>query len=75
LVAGAPADFFTIDVDDPSIAGASTSDLLSCLIFSASRATVKDVIVAGNRIVEDGKHPDQQDIVARFVQLQKKLWG
>ena len=75
LVAGAPADFFTIDVDDPSIAGASTSDLLSCLIFSASRATVKDVIVAGNRIVEDGKHPHQQDIVARFVQLQKKLWG
>jgi len=72
---GAPADFFTIDLDDPSIAGASTSDLLSCLIFSASRATVKDVIVAGSRIVEDARHPDQQDIVSRFVQLQKKLWG
>jgi formimidoylglutamate deiminase len=71
----APADFFTIDLDDPSIVGASTTDLLSCLIFSASRATVKDVIVAGNRIVEDARHPDQQDIVARFVQLQKKLWG
>ena len=75
LQQGAPADFFTVDLDDPSIAGASTSDLLSCLIFSASRATVKDVVVAGSRIVEDARHPDQQDIVARFVQLQKKLWG
>ncbi|HSE34383.1 MAG TPA: formimidoylglutamate deiminase [Pyrinomonadaceae bacterium] len=74
LQAGAPADFFTVDLDDPSIAGASTSDLLSCLVFSAGRAVIKDVVVAGNTIVEDGRHANQEDIVTKFADLQKKLW-
>lgn len=72
---GAPADFFTVDLDDPSIAGASTTDLLSCLIFSASRAAIKDVFVAGNRIVDDGRHADQKDVIDSFRDLQKRLWA
>jgi len=71
---GASADFFTVDLDDPSIAGASTSDLLSCVVFSAGRAVIKDVVVAGNRIVADGRHAKQEDIVTSFAALQKKLW-
>ena len=37
LEAGKPADFFTVALDDPSIAGASPDDLLSSIVF-ASRA-------------------------------------
>ncbi|HEX7296221.1 MAG TPA: formimidoylglutamate deiminase [Pyrinomonadaceae bacterium] len=74
LVAGAPADFFTVALDDPSIAGSSTSDLLPCLIFSGTRAAIKDVVVAGKRLVQDGEHRGQQEIVLPFVQLQEKLW-
>ncbi len=36
---------------------------------------VKDVVVAGKRIVEDGHHAQQKEIVERFKALQKKLWG
>lgn len=74
LQEGAPADFFTVDFDDPSIAGASTSDLLSCLVFSASRVAIKDVVVAGKRIVEDGRHADQNRVISEFAALQKRLW-
>jgi formimidoylglutamate deiminase len=56
LEAGAPADFFTVDLDDPCIAGSSPEDLLACIVFSGSRAMVRDVVVGGKRIVEDGKH-------------------
>jgi len=70
-----PADFFTIDLGDPSIAGASQLDLLSCLIFSASRAAIKDVFVGGKRIVADGSHSAQDKVVTAFGALQKKLWG
>jgi len=72
---GHAADFFTVDLDDPSIAGSSDGDLLSSLVFSLSRTAVRDVVVGGKRIVEDGRHPHQQEIVERFQALQTKLWA
>jgi|ERR1043166_1878457 formimidoylglutamate deiminase len=72
---GQPADFFTVDLDDPSIAGATPETLLSAIVFSLSRTAIKDVVVGGKRIVEDGKHKDQEEIVQRFAGLQKKLWN
>ena len=75
LEPGRPADFFTVDLDDPSIAGASSDDLLSAIVFSLSKTAIRDVVVGGKRIVEDGRHEQQEDIVARFKALQKKLWG
>ena len=56
LTPGAPADFFTVDLDDLSIAGAAVEDLLANIVFSLSRAAVKDVVVRGKQIVKDGKH-------------------
>lgn len=75
LEPGQAADFFTVDLDDPSIAGASTEDLLPAIVFSLSRTAVKDVVVGGKRIVENGRHAKQEDIVEKFKQLQKKLWA
>jgi formimidoylglutamate deiminase len=75
LEPGRAADFFTVDLNDPSIAGASSDDLLSAIVFSLSKRAVKDVVVGGKRIVEDGRHAKQEEIVERFKKLQKKLWG
>lgn len=72
---GAPADFFTVDLDDPSIAGSSTDDLLANIVFSLSRSAVRDVVVGGKRIVESGKHRDQDEIVEKFKDLNRRLYG
>lgn len=66
LEPGAPADFFTVDLDDPSIAGASQDDLLANIVFSLSRTAVHDVVVAGKQIVENGRHPAQEAIIKSF---------
>ncbi len=66
LEPGAPADFFTVDLDDPSIAGSSPDDLLANIVFSLSRTAVRDVVVAGKGIVEDGRHRDQEAIIEEF---------
>jgi formimidoylglutamate deiminase len=66
LEPGAPADFFTVDLDDPSIAGSSVDDLLATIVFSLSRTAVRDVVVGGGRIVEDGRHRDQEEIIKEF---------
>jgi formimidoylglutamate deiminase len=72
---GRPADFFTVDLNDSSIAGATQDDLLASIVFSLSRTAVKDVVVGGKKIVEDGRHADQEEIVERFKALQRRLWG
>lgn len=74
LAAGLPADFFTIALDDPSIAGAGTDDLLPAVVFSLARTAMRDVVVGGRRIVEDGHHPTQDEIIERFANLQRRLW-
>jgi formimidoylglutamate deiminase len=74
LEPGRPADFFTVDLDDPTVAGASVDDLLSSIVFSLSRAAVREVVVGGRPIVSEGQHLAQEEIVDRFQSLQKKLW-
>jgi formimidoylglutamate deiminase len=56
LEPGAPADFFTIDLNDLSIAGCAVEDLLANIVFSLSRTAVRDVVVAGKQIVTNGLH-------------------
>lgn len=75
LETGHPADFFTIDLDDPSIAGAGEDDLLAAIVFGLSKTAIRDVVVGGKQIVTDGRHADQEEIISRFAQLQKKLWS
>ena len=75
LDVGKPADFFTVDLSDPSIAGASPDDLLSSIMFSASRAAVREVVVGGKPIVSDGQHLIQEEVVERFGELQTRLWS
>ncbi len=75
LTPGAPADFFTVDLNDPSIAGASPDDLLANIVFSLSRTAVRDVVVAGKRIVENGRHVKQESIVEEFNTLSQRLHG
>jgi formimidoylglutamate deiminase len=75
LEIGKPADFFTVDLDDPTIAGASPDDLLASIVFSISRAAVREVVVSGKPIVSEGQHLVQEEVVERFNDLQKGLWG
>lgn len=75
LAPGRAADFFTVDLRDPSIAGASGPDLLPVIVFSLSRAAVRETVVGGRPVVEGGRHAHQDDIVSRFNALQRKLWA
>jgi formimidoylglutamate deiminase len=64
LEAGRPADFFTVALDDPSLAGAAPETLLSHVVFSAERTAVRDVVVGGKFVIRDGSHPLAGEIVS-----------
>jgi formimidoylglutamate deiminase len=75
LAPGSQADFFTVGLDDASIAGASAQDLLPCIVFSLARTGVRDVVVGGKMILEDGRHHARLEIVRGFAALQRRLWS
>jgi formimidoylglutamate deiminase len=75
LEVGRQADFFTVDLDDPSIAGAAHASLLSHIVFSLERTAIREVCVGGELVVRDGCHPLEGDIVREFGTVQKNLWG
>ncbi len=75
LEAGRPADFFTVDLNDPSLAGANSESLLSHIVFSIQRRAIRDVCVGGKFVVRDGEHERAREIVQGFKTVQRTLWG
>ena len=75
LSEGSLADFFTVDLDDLSIAGHSGGDLLPLAVFSLNRSAIRDVVVNGRWVVRDGRHPLQEEIVSRYKNLHHRLWS
>ncbi len=74
LEVGRPADFFTVDLNDPSLAGAAAGSLLNHIVFSLERTAVRDVCVDGELVIRDGRHPLEEDIVREFAAVQAALW-
>ncbi len=75
LELGRAADFFTVDLDDLSIAGGESDSLLANLVFSSERTAVCDVFVGGKQVISDGRHPLGGEIVDQFKKTQGRLWG
>ena len=62
-----------LDADAPILAGAKESDVLDRWIFSGNANVVRDVEVAGVRVVEDGRHRAREAIAARYREAMKVL--
>jgi len=75
LEVGQPADFFTVDLNDPSIAGANAESLLNHIVFSLERTAIRDVVVDGAQVITDGRHALQDEIIAEFTAAQRDLWN
>lgn len=75
LEPGRAADFFTVDLADPALAGADAATLPAAIIFAGGRSCIVDVVIGGRPVVAAGRHPQQAAIVADFHALQQKLWA
>jgi formimidoylglutamate deiminase len=72
---GALADFFTVDLNDVSIAGSSAEDLLPIIVFSLNRSAIQDVVVNGRFVLRDQRHGHSEEIVSRYRELHEKIWS
>jgi formimidoylglutamate deiminase len=74
LITGSLADFFTVDLRDPSIAGHSAADLLPLIVFGLNRTAIRDVAVSGRLIVRNGRHLLQDEIISRYAEIHAAVW-
>jgi formimidoylglutamate deiminase len=74
LTSGPFADFFTVDLNDVSIAGHSAEDLLPIIVFSLNRSAIRDVVVNGKFILQDQQHVHQDEIISRYKGVHRKVW-
>ena len=72
---GWAADFVVLDPEHPALAGSDAGSLAETLLVSGSPGLVREVWVAGVRVVESGRHPRQGEILADLRSLHRRLWS
>jgi formimidoylglutamate deiminase len=75
LAIGEYGDMISIDLKDLSVAGNTSETLLPMLVFGANRTAIRDVAVNGKFILRDGRHPLEEEIVGRYLELYRRVWG
>jgi formimidoylglutamate deiminase len=67
IAPGHRADFVLLDADAPSLAARQGDAVLDAWIFSnQARSAIRDVYVAGNRVVEQGRHIRSDSLAAAY---------
>jgi formimidoylglutamate deiminase len=69
------ADLVAYDLNDPSLAGADNHTLLSSLLFSSDSKAVRDVMVGGKWVVQDGIHPKARESSRAFTQMSHAMFS
>jgi formimidoylglutamate deiminase len=71
---GEYADMISVDLNDLSIAGNTAEILLPLLVFGAHRSAIRDVVVNGRIILQDGHHPLEDEIVRKYQKVYRRIW-
>ena len=73
IAPGCRADFVVLDVADPALAGQPVEAIVDAAIFGPCRSAVRDVIVGGKWVVREGRHPDEESVLARYRSTLRRL--
>jgi formiminoglutamate deiminase len=73
IAPGRLADFVVLDGDHPALAGRAGDAILDSWIFAAATDPVREVRVAGRRVVADGRHLARDAIVTAFRRTVARL--
>jgi formiminoglutamate deiminase len=67
ITAGALADLCTVSLDSPRLAGTAAASVLESVIFAATAADVRTVVIGGRDVVRDGRHLLIPDVPAALA--------
>jgi len=73
LMEGMRADFVVLDDSHPDLASVSGDRWLDLAIFAIGRSAIREVLVGGKRVVENGRHHERSATQARYMRTLKRL--
>ncbi|WP_413730382.1 formimidoylglutamate deiminase [Sodalis sp. RH22] len=73
LAVGMRADWLVLDGEDPYIASADDGDLLNRWLFAGGPGQIRDVFVAGRRVISDGHHALERESAQSFARVLRDL--
>jgi formimidoylglutamate deiminase len=74
LKVGLAGDFFTIDLHDLALAGWDDGSLLSKIVFALDGRAVRDVVVGGKVVVDNGRHSQESVTLRAYDDMSRRLW-
>jgi|AntDeeMinimDraft_5_1070356.scaffolds.fasta_scaffold00251_11 formimidoylglutamate deiminase len=73
IATGRRADLIVLDGSDPLLEGCPDHHLLNRWLFGVGQRAVRDVFVAGQKVVADGHHPREDESARAFAQVCRDL--
>ena len=74
IAVGSQADWCVLDESHSSLSSLPNAYLLDALVFSNREGNaITDVFINGQQVIAAGKHPQEEQILADFQQLMKRL--
>jgi formimidoylglutamate deiminase len=73
LAPGMRADLVVLDKENPDLTGRSGDAIANAFIFSGARSLVRDVMVAGRWVVQEGRHPKAQAAASAYKRVLEDL--
>jgi formimidoylglutamate deiminase len=73
LAPGARADLVVLDAENPILLGRTGDQLIDAFIFAGNVNPVRDVMVGGRWVVEEGRHAAEDAVRARFRDIVTEL--
>jgi len=73
LAVGKQADLLVLDEEQTRLFANKNQHLLDSVIFASQKNIIKDVMVNGNLVVQNGSHEQEQSSADNFATLLKKL--
>jgi formimidoylglutamate deiminase len=66
-------DAVVLDAEAPALVGATRDDVLDRWVFCGNRPLVREVYVAGRRVVADGRHAQRESAAAGYAATLRRL--
>jgi formimidoylglutamate deiminase len=73
LAAGSRADFVVLDDTSPLLAGRDAEHVLDSWVFAGNTSLIRHVTVAGETVVRDFRHRDEERIASRYRDVVERL--
>jgi formimidoylglutamate deiminase len=69
----ATEDFLILDERAPALAGVVPENLQDRFVFAGNRRLIREVVVAGKKVIENGRHPQAEAIADGYRRKLKQL--